>query len=1220
MLGVALLSGIACSLLAQPTEIATLEQLQAMNNDLAGDYILVNEIDASATTAWNWDSAGGYYFGFEPVGGPESKFSGTFNGQSFTITDLYIRRTSQYVGLFGYTAGESLITGLRLEDVDIRGSGETGSIAGFNEGTISGSLATGAVAGGGDVGGLAGCNHGSIIESAAFVNVTATSHHVGGLVGFDFDGVISNCYARGDGSTAGSRAGGLVGRVYDHSRIRHSYSTGCFTASASAGGLIGLSWTAVTDCYYDRETSFKSDTATGVPKTTAEMKAQATFDPPWDFAAVWHMREGGTYPYLQWQDIPPPTSTPTATPDGYKTPTPTPSATPTASVTPTPTPTTSPTPRPAPHLIEGLRRHYAADRITGVNNGGQVAAWSDWSPDKKDAAQVSDTYRPRYYTNGINGLPIVQFSTSAQNWLDFAEFDTVDAFTYAVVWARSDDGDAQVLAHSGGGSPYLHYGDYWYVGGGASAVELTADTYYLTVGSMSPGVGEGKRWLNSVARGATTGINSGSFHYRFKYIGLAGYTGPRGKIAEILIYDRVLSDLERNSVENYLNQKYRLFPTPPPTPSPTASVTPTPAGFKTPTATPTASSTPSPSPTATPSPIPTSSVTPTPAGYQTPTPTPTPLIYITDVFGLQAVRENLYASYRLANDIDASATAAWDYYTAGGYYRGFEPIGDEAGPFRGSFDGLGYTVTGLYIYRPDTMSIGLFGWIGEGAAGDNVRLEGIQITGSSGTGSIAGGNEGRISRCAADGAVSGSGDVGGLVGHNRGQIFSSAAFVNVTGTSHHVGGLVGFDYDGSIEYCYARGDGSTAGSRAGGLVGRAYYDSRIYHSYSTGCFTAAASAGGLIGYLIDNAPEGCFYDSETSFKSDTGKGEPRTTAEMMTQTTFTDLGWNFATVWHMRPGITYPLLQWQPLPPATPSPSSTPTPEGYKTPNPTPSVMPSPMLTPTPSLSPFPSPPTTPSPSPFAGPTPVSRWIYDYDGDGTSDIGVYRPSSGFWLIRGITRAYWGRSGDIPVPGDYTGDGTTEIGAYRPSSGYWFIKDLTRVFWGKPNDDLPAAGDFDGDGSTDIGVYRPSSGLWAVRRVTRAYWGQGGGNDEPLPGDYSGNGTAEIGCYRPSTGFWFIKDLTKVYWGKPNDDLPAPGAYGAERKWGPAVFRQSSGLWAVRNVSRAYWGRPGDIPVPGDYGGDGRDRIGVYRPSSGYWFIKDVTRAYWGKPGDVPVTR
>ncbi len=310
-------------------------------------------------------------------------------------------------------------------------------------------------------------------------------------------------------------------------------------------------------------------------------------------------------------------------------------------------------------------------------------------------------------------------------------------------------------------------------------------------------------------------------------------------------------------------------------------------------------------------------------------------------------------------------------------------------------------------------------------------------------------------------------------------------------------------------------------------------------------------------------------------------------------------------------------------PTPTPTPSVTPSPTATPTPSPTPSSTPSP----TPSLTPFgyktstPTPSSTPTPTPTPTPEPLP-WVYDYNGDGTSDIGIFRPSSGLWAIRNVTRAYWGRNGDIPVPGDYSGDKTTDIGCYRPSTGYWFIKDLTKVFWGKSGD-IPVPFLYPNPSAatrTRIGVYRPSSGLWAIREVTRAYWGKAGGNDEPLPGDYSGDGTADIGCYRPSTGYWFIKDLTKVFWGKPNADLSAPGGYGGERRWISAIFRQASGLWAVRGVSRAYWGKTGDIPAPGDYDGDRTDDIGAYRPSTGYWFIKDLTKVYWGKPGDVPVTR
>ncbi len=221
-----------------------------------------------------------------------------------------------------------------------------------------------------------------------------------------------------------------------------------------------------------------------------------------------------------------------------------------------------------------------------------------------------------------------------------------------------------------------------------------------------------------------------------------------------------------------------------------------------------------------------------------------------------------------------------------------------------------------------------------------------------------------------------------------------------------------------------------------------------------------------------------------------------------------------------------------------------PTPVGVSTATPPPSPPAGPTATPSPTWTIIPPAtrtpvPKTPPPTPIPTATAVGYktplpWIYDYDGDGTSDIGIFRPSSGLWAIRGVTRAYWGKSGDEPVPGDYDGDGTTNIGAYRPAAGYWFIKDLTRVFWGKPGD-IPIPFLYPNPSSAlqaHIGVYRPSSGLWAIRGVTRAYWGKS--SDEPIPGHYLGDGTACIGAFRPSTGYWFIKNVTKVFWGRSGD--------------------------------------------------------------------------------------
>ena len=72
----------------------------------------------------------------------------------------------------------------------------------------------------------------------------------------------------------------------------------------------------------------------------------------------------------------------------------------------------------------------------------------------------------------------------------------------------------------------------------------------------------------------------------------------------------------------------------------------------------------------------------------------------------------------------------------------------------------------------------------------------------------------------------------------------------------------------------------------------------------------------------------------------------------------------------------------------------------------------------------------------------------DYDGDGKTDLAVWRPSDGSWHITNsstsTTRtALWGRKGDIPVPGDYDGDGKTDLAVWRPSEGNWYITSSRR---------------------------------------------------------------------------------------------------------------------------------------------------------------------------------
>jgi hypothetical protein len=80
----------------------------------------------------------------------------------------------------------------------------------------------------------------------------------------------------------------------------------------------------------------------------------------------------------------------------------------------------------------------------------------------------------------------------------------------------------------------------------------------------------------------------------------------------------------------------------------------------------------------------------------------------------------------------------------------------------------------------------------------------------------------------------------------------------------------------------------------------------------------------------------------------------------------------------------------------------------------------------------------------------------DFNGDGTNDIGIFRPGSGLWAVRSVTRVYFGKTGDEPMPGDYDGDGTVDIALFRPSSGLWAARGVTRVYFGSSSDE-PLAG-------------------------------------------------------------------------------------------------------------------------------------------------------------------
>jgi len=241
---------------------------------------------------------------------------------------------------------------------------------------------------------------------------------------------------------------------------------------------------------------------------------------------------------------------------------------------------------------------------------------------------------------------------------------------------------------------------------------------------------------------------------------------------------------------------------------------------------------------------------------------------------------------------------------------------------------------------------------------------------------------------------------------------------------------------------------------------------------------------------------------------------------------------------------------------------------------------------------------------------------HDFNGNGTSDISVWRPTSGMWYIKDITTQQWGTSGDTPCNGDYNGDGITDIAVWRPADGMWYLKNIGAYQWGTSGD-IPVPGKYNADLITDIAVWRPSNGMWYIRNIGAYQWGAP--NDLPVPGDYNGDGVTDIAVWRPDTGMWYIYGIGSYQWGTAGD-IPVPADYNGDGVTDIAVWRPSNGMWYIRNIGAYQWGTSGDIPAPGKYNLDASADIAVWRPSTGMWYLYGIGAHQWGTSGDIPLVR
>lgn len=276
--------------------ISTADQLQAMNGDLSGKYVLATDIDA--INSQDWDNGRG----FAPVGDAASAFSGVLEGLGHQVDKLSINRpTTDNVGLFGITNG-SLIQNIGLTNLNVIGRDNVGGMAGVNNGSISNAYVTGTIAAINNAGGLAGVNDGTISNAYATSSINATGSVAGGLAGsLSNTGSINNAYANG-AVTGGSVAGGLVGE--SAGTISNTYASGLVTGTSTGGLVASVTDGLVDSSYWNTDSTGQATSADGTGLSTATMQDVNSFN-GWDIdnlggtGTVWRIYQGQTSPLLR---------------------------------------------------------------------------------------------------------------------------------------------------------------------------------------------------------------------------------------------------------------------------------------------------------------------------------------------------------------------------------------------------------------------------------------------------------------------------------------------------------------------------------------------------------------------------------------------------------------------------------------------------------------------------------------------------------------------------------------------------------------------------------------------------------------------------------------------------------------------------------------------------------------------------------------------------------
>jgi thermitase len=277
-----------------------------------------------------------------------------------------------------------------------------------------------------------------------------------------------------------------------------------------------------------------------------------------------------------------------------------------------------------------------------------------------------------------------------------------------------------------------------------------------------------------------------------------------------------------------------------------------------------------------------------------------------------------------------------------------------------------------------------------------------------------------------------------------------------------------------------------------------------------------------------------------------------------------------------------------------------------------------------------------------------NKTVLDFDRDFKSDYLAIQNVNGsmIWHIWQSSGGYksvnFGLFTDTATPADYDGDGKTDIAVFRASAianepDFYVLNSSTNSIsytsWGTIND-IPFVNDFDGDNKADFAVIRKQNGklVWYLLQTTQGFSQFQFGNDTDVPyrGDFDGDGKSDINVFRPSTNaFYNLKSsnasVTVTTFGIAATDKIVTADFDGDGKSDVSVWRTTTGVWYWLNSSNgsfnAYqFGINIDLPTPADYDGDGKTDITIWRPdtTSSLFYSQRSTTGFtvfgWGNSG------